>query len=53
MLEVAGEDWTNPDGSTGLKPPRTFEEFADDPAFVAIADGATLVEIDVAGADAD
>ncbi|ABD88823.1 type II toxin-antitoxin system HicB family antitoxin [Rhodopseudomonas palustris] len=50
-LEAAGEDWTNPDGSTGLKAPRPFEELQRDPAFVALADGATLVEIEWPVAD--
>ena len=50
-LEAAGEDWTNPDGSKGLKPPRSFDELQNDPAFVALADGATLVEIEWPVAD--
>jgi len=52
-LEAAGEEWTNPDGSTGLKPPRSFDELQRDPAFVAAADGATLVEIEWPVADND
>jgi predicted RNase H-like HicB family nuclease len=52
-LEGAGEDWTNPDGSTGLKAPRSFDELQNDPAFVAIADGATLVEIEWPVAEGD
>ncbi len=50
-LEAAAEDWTNPDGSHGLKAPRSFEELQRDPAFVALADGATLVEIEWPAAD--
>ncbi|MBB5047206.1 putative RNase H-like HicB family nuclease [Rhodopseudomonas rhenobacensis] len=50
-LEEAGEEWTNPDGSTGLKPPRSFDELQDDPAFLALAEGATLVEIEWPVAD--
>ncbi len=25
VLQVAAEDWTNPDGSTGFKPPSTID----------------------------
>jgi len=52
-LEGAGEDWTNPDGTTGLKAPRSFDELQSDPAFIALADGATLVEIEWPVADSD
>jgi predicted RNase H-like HicB family nuclease len=52
-LEGAGEEWTNPDGSNGLKAPRSFEELQKDPTFLAIADGATLVEIEWPVTDTD
>ncbi|HEY0328378.1 MAG TPA: type II toxin-antitoxin system HicB family antitoxin [Rhodopseudomonas sp.] len=50
-LEAAGEESSNPDGTIGLKAPRSFEELQRDPGFVALADGATLVEIEWPVAD--
>src|SRR4051812_18951824 len=31
LLEFAAGDWTNPDGSTGINPPRTLDELQRDP----------------------
>jgi antitoxin HicB len=45
-LEHAAETWTNSDGSRGLTTPRSFEQLEADPAFVATAEGATVVEIE-------
>ena len=46
-LEFAAEGWTNQDGSTGLKPPRTIEQLRNDPEFVEAVNGATVIEIDL------
>jgi predicted RNase H-like HicB family nuclease len=46
-LTFAAEDWTNEDGSHGLKPPRTIEQLREDPAFVDAAQGATVVEVEL------
>jgi antitoxin HicB len=45
-LEFAAEDWTNPDGSTGLPTPRTVDQLGNDPAFVTASKGAIVVLID-------
>jgi predicted RNase H-like HicB family nuclease len=50
-LTFAAEDWTNPDGSTGLKPPRTIAQLRDDPHFVATGENADIVEIDLPAAE--
>jgi antitoxin HicB len=34
VLRFAAEDWTNPDGSTGFKPPSTIDMLRRDPEFV-------------------
>jgi predicted RNase H-like HicB family nuclease len=34
VLNFAAEDWTNPDGSTGFKPPSTLDELRQNPQFV-------------------
>jgi predicted RNase H-like HicB family nuclease len=46
-LTFAAEDWTNPDGSTGLKSPRSVKQLQDDPEFLKGAEGATVVEVDL------
>jgi antitoxin HicB len=33
FVDFATEDWTNPDGSTGFKPPSTLDELLKDPQF--------------------
>jgi antitoxin HicB len=45
-LEHAAGEWTNPDGSTELPPPRSIEQLQDDPQFADTADGGIVVEID-------
>jgi antitoxin HicB len=45
MEYIAGE-WRNPDGSTDLPAPRSFDELQADAAFVDAAEGGTIVEID-------
>lgn len=47
ILEHAAEDWTNPDGSTNLPPPRTIEQLQGDPEFADIADGKVVAEIEL------
>ena len=51
LLEFAAEDWTNPDGSTGFKPPRSLNELQTDPQFVADACDATIVLIEYPATD--
>lgn len=34
VLAFAAEDWTNPDGSVGFKPPSTIEQLRNDPEFL-------------------
>jgi antitoxin HicB len=34
VLNFAAEDWTNPDGSTGFKPPSTLDELRQNPQFL-------------------
>jgi antitoxin HicB len=46
-LTDAAEDWTNPDGSAGLKPPRTIEQLQSDPAFAVASEEADIVGIDL------
>ena len=33
ILQFAAEGWTNPDGSTGFKPPSSIDELRRDPNF--------------------
>jgi len=51
VLEYALEDWTNADGSRGLKAPRSIAQLEADPAFVAAAEGAVVVEIEFSPAE--
>jgi antitoxin HicB len=46
VLEFAAEDWTNPDGSTGFKPPRTIDELRQNPEFVEDAKDAVVALIE-------
>jgi predicted RNase H-like HicB family nuclease len=46
-LTFAAEDWSNEDGSTGLKPPQTIEQLRQDPDFVGASQGATVVEVEL------
>src|SRR4051812_36411717 len=34
VLAFAAEDWINPDGSTGFRPPSTIEQLRSDPQFL-------------------
>jgi antitoxin HicB len=45
-LAFAAEDWTNPDGSTGFKPPRTIEQLRRDPEFTEASKKAIVAEIE-------
>jgi predicted RNase H-like HicB family nuclease len=53
LLAFAAEDWTNPDGSAGLKPPRTLDQLREDPQFVADARDATVVVIEYPATDTE
>jgi len=53
LLESAADDWTNPDGSTGFKPPRPLAELQKDPQFVADAREATVVVIEYPATDTE
>jgi predicted RNase H-like HicB family nuclease len=46
-LTFAAEDWTNEDGSSGLKPPRAIDQLREDPDFVKASQGATVVEVEL------
>jgi len=46
VLQLAAEDWTNPDGSTGFKPPRTIDELRGDPEFLEQARDAEIAYVE-------
>jgi antitoxin HicB len=46
VLSFAAEDWTNPDGSTGFKPPSTIDELRQNPEFVEDAKDAVVALIE-------
>jgi antitoxin HicB len=46
VLQFAAEDWTNPDGSTGFKPPSTIDMLRRDPEFVEEARDAVVALIE-------
>src|SRR6202047_2550511 len=46
VLEFAAEDWTNPDGSTGFKPPSTIDELRKDPEFLEDARDAVVALVE-------
>jgi predicted RNase H-like HicB family nuclease len=46
VLSFAAEDWTNPDGSTGFKPPSTIDQLRQNPQFVADAKDAVVALIE-------
>jgi antitoxin HicB len=53
VLQFAAEDWTNPDGSTGFKPPSTIDQLRSDPEFLEDARDAVIAFVEFpAGADA-
>jgi predicted RNase H-like HicB family nuclease len=45
-LSFAAEDWTNPDGSCGLKPPRSIDQLRQDPEFIAASANAIIATIE-------
>lgn len=46
VLNFAAEDWTNPDGTTEFRKPRSIEELRQDPDFVELSQGAYIVMVD-------
>jgi antitoxin HicB len=46
VLAFAAEDWTNPDGSAGLKPPSTMEQLRSNPGFLQDARDAVIAFIE-------
>ncbi len=46
VLAFAAEDWTNPDGSTGFKPPSTIEQLRNDPEFLEDARDAVIAFVE-------
>jgi antitoxin HicB len=49
VLEFAAEDWTNPDGSTGFKPPSSIDELRRNRQFVEDAKDAVVALIEFPG----
>jgi antitoxin HicB len=45
VLEFAAEDWTNADGTTGFKPPRTIDQLRTDPVFLEDARHAVIAAV--------
>lgn len=46
VLQFAAEDWTNPDGSTGFKPPSTVDELRRNPEFLEDAKDAVVAFVE-------
>ena len=46
VLAFAAEDWTNPDGSTGFKPPSPIEQLRNDPEFLEDARDAVIAFVE-------
>jgi predicted RNase H-like HicB family nuclease len=46
VLAFAAEDWVNPDGSTGFKPPSTIEQLRNDPEFLQAAKDAVIAFVE-------
>jgi antitoxin HicB len=46
VLQFAAEDWTNPDGSLGLKRPSTIDELRSDPRFIEEARDAMVALVE-------
>jgi antitoxin HicB len=46
VLQFAAEDWTNPDGSTGFKPPSTIDQLRNDPGFLKDAKDAVVALVE-------
>jgi antitoxin HicB len=47
VLAFAAEDWINPDGSTGFKPPSTIEQLRSDPGFLQHARDAVIAFVEL------
>ena len=52
VLQFAAEDWTNPDGSTGFKPPSTIDQLRSDPEFLEGEKDAVVAFVEFRSADA-
>jgi antitoxin HicB len=46
VLQFAAEHWTNPDGSTGLKPPSTIDQLRSNPEFFEEAKDAVIAFVE-------
>ena len=46
FLQFAAEDWINPDGSTGFRPPSTIEELRNNPEFLEDAKDAVVAYVE-------
>lgn len=46
VLQVAAEDWTNPDGSTGFKAPSTIDELRNSSEFLEDAKDAVVAFVE-------
>jgi antitoxin HicB len=46
VLQFAAEDWTNPDGSTGFRPPSTLDQLGENPEFLEQAKGAVIAFVE-------
>jgi predicted RNase H-like HicB family nuclease len=49
VLQFAAEDWTNPDGSTGFRPPSTVEQLRSNPEFLEDAKEAVVAFVEFPG----
>ena len=49
VLQFAAEDWTNPDGSTGFKPPSTIDQLRSNPEFREDAKDAVVAFVEFPG----
>ena len=45
VLQFAAEDWTNTDGTSGFKPPRTIDQLREDPEFLEEARDAVVAVV--------
>jgi len=46
VLHFAAEDWTNPDGSTGFRPPSTIDQLRSNPGFLEEAKDAVIAFVE-------
>lgn len=51
VLQFAAEGWTNPDGSSGFKPPSTIDELRKDPEFLEDEKGAIIAFVEFPAPD--